>query len=206
MKKGAWIAWILTIGLALNVISISASEFKRGDANSDSNVNIADAIYILNYLFAKGNSPTCLDAGDVNDDGILNIADSIFLLQYLFNKGKAPNSPFLEKGWDGTFDGLSCGSSAGIVSCKENDLACCKESSVNVIKRQNDKLYCYKVDSSLLKPFETRLIYAEDEFVDECGKMLVGYDIALKNGDLLMHYSVPGYEKIKESYSEIEAE
>jgi hypothetical protein len=40
--------------------------FIRGDANADTGVDIADAIFTLSYLFAKGTPPSCLDAADAN--------------------------------------------------------------------------------------------------------------------------------------------
>lgn len=82
--------------------------FLRGDANSDSRLDIGDAIFILNYLFQNGPSPSCMDAADLNDDGAVNIADPIFLLNYQFRDGQAPPEPFPEEGTDPTTDGLSC--------------------------------------------------------------------------------------------------
>ncbi len=63
--------------------------FRRGDANSDGRVNIADAIIILNHLFPTrpvvGDGPLpCPDAADFDDDGIVELTDPIVLLSYLF--------------------------------------------------------------------------------------------------------------------------
>ena len=58
--------------------------FIRGDANQDGRVDISDAIAILTYLFAGGQSATCADAMDVDDTGVLEITDGIRLLTYLF--------------------------------------------------------------------------------------------------------------------------
>jgi hypothetical protein len=63
-----------------------------GDANGDKGGNIADAIHLLGYLFAKGAAPTCAKAADANDDDTLNIADAISILGYLF-AGGAMNAP-----------------------------------------------------------------------------------------------------------------
>ncbi len=65
-------------------------QIRRGDANNDGSVNIADAIYELNNLFGDGADPTCLETADVNGDNAFNIADAIFLLNNLFGDGPPP--------------------------------------------------------------------------------------------------------------------
>ncbi len=66
-----------------------AEVFVRGEANDDGQVNIADAIFILTFLFGGGEAPPCPDAADANDDGALNVADAIKLLGHLFG-GEGP--------------------------------------------------------------------------------------------------------------------
>lgn len=82
--------------------------FRRGDANGDGNLDLADAVKILGYLFTD-NSLLCLDAADGNDDGGIDLADAIVVLTYLFdNQGPLP-APFDECGTDLTpDDGLDC--------------------------------------------------------------------------------------------------
>ncbi len=67
--------------------------FKRGDANRDGSVNIADAVYILQNLFASGPAILCPDAADANDDEGVNIADAVYILQNLFADGPAIPAP-----------------------------------------------------------------------------------------------------------------
>jgi hypothetical protein len=87
--------------------------FVRGDTNTDSAIDIADAIFTLSYLFAEGPAPSCLDSADANDDGALDIADAIALLSHLFaNAGDLP-APFGECGIDPTLDELGCLEYAG---------------------------------------------------------------------------------------------
>ena len=85
-------------------------EFVRGDANGDSGVNIADAIFLLGQLFVpNAQSSTCADSTDFNDDGSVNIADAIYLLNGLFTPtGSDPPAPFPTCGQDPTSDGLDC--------------------------------------------------------------------------------------------------
>ena len=76
------------------------TRFVRGDVNQDAVVDIADAIALINYLYAKGPRPLCLDAADANDDAYLgsrtgiDIADVMALLGYLFVRGPALPPPF----------------------------------------------------------------------------------------------------------------
>ncbi len=81
--------------------------FVRGNANSASPVDLADVIFLLQYLFSMGTSPTCLDTGDINDDGQIDISDTITLLNYLFTDGAPPANPFPGCGLDGTPDSFA---------------------------------------------------------------------------------------------------
>ena len=68
----------------------SAPEYMHGDANSDQILDLADAIYLLNYLFKGANPPVPLNAGDANCDGPVDLADVIYLLNYLFKGANPP--------------------------------------------------------------------------------------------------------------------
>ncbi|NIN00825.1 MAG: hypothetical protein GTO24_22910 [candidate division Zixibacteria bacterium] len=65
----------------------------RGDANGDGQVNVSDALYMLNYLFRHGPPPVSFEAGDANCDDDHGAMDVIFLLNYLFRGGPAPGCP-----------------------------------------------------------------------------------------------------------------
>jgi hypothetical protein len=87
--------------------------FRRGDANGDGAMDIADGIIILGYLFGTS-AIDCFDAADANDDGNLNIADAIATLAALFNGGPLPPSPGPNNcDLDPTDDFLGCGSYDG---------------------------------------------------------------------------------------------
>ncbi len=68
----------------------TAPEFMHGDANGDQFIDLADAVYLLNYLFKGDNPPVPLEAGDANCDGIVELADVIYLLNYLYKGGDPP--------------------------------------------------------------------------------------------------------------------
>ena len=82
--------------------------FKRCDANADGEVNIADVMPILMFLFGGVQEPLCLDAADANDDGNLDIADVIRILDFLFGTAKILPDPFDSCGADPTRDDLGC--------------------------------------------------------------------------------------------------
>ena len=81
--------------------------FVRGDGNADGEIDLADPIYNLDYLFGEGPS-VCLDAQDTNDDGTVNIADPVYNLTYQFSMGPPPPLPFPDCGPDATADILGC--------------------------------------------------------------------------------------------------
>ncbi len=62
----------------------------RGDANCDGKIDIADIIYLINYLFIGGPPPLLLVQGDANADEIIDIGDVVYLINYLFIDGPPP--------------------------------------------------------------------------------------------------------------------
>ncbi len=83
--------------------------FRRGDANGDGLIDIADPIYLLYWLWSDPWDPQwCFEAWDANDDGMINLADPIRILSLLFARGAPLPPPFPECGWDETRDKLTC--------------------------------------------------------------------------------------------------
>jgi bacillopeptidase F len=70
--------------------AVSAVLLKHGDADGSGIINIADVVFLLNYLFVNGPPPVPLLAGDANCDGVVNDADVVYLINYLFVNGPAP--------------------------------------------------------------------------------------------------------------------
>lgn len=83
--------------------------FRRGDANVDGQVNIADVSYISNWLSLGGPRPRCMDAADGNDDGRVDISDVKFIASWYSSGTKAPPAPGpYTKGLDPTTDLIYC--------------------------------------------------------------------------------------------------
>ena len=79
--------------------------FRRGDCNSDEDVDLSDALCILNWLFQFGAAPDCQAAVNTNGDsrGLLDLSDAIYLLNFLFLGGPAPVAPYPDCG-EGTLE------------------------------------------------------------------------------------------------------
>jgi len=110
---GIWASWIVVwyqggIGIAdppvrteISPISIADGALRirptklvqRGDANSDGQLDLSDALTVLTYLFLGGALPECGGAADFNLDGELDITDPIAMLSTLFLGGPVPNGP-----------------------------------------------------------------------------------------------------------------
>jgi hypothetical protein len=69
--------------------------FKRGDCNNNGSVNaLSDALFLLQYGFSGGTTPTCLTACDTNNNNNVNaLSDGLALLQWGFSGGTTPPSP-----------------------------------------------------------------------------------------------------------------
>jgi len=80
-----------------------ATDFIRGDANSDGNVTISDVTRTLAWLFLGGGEPECVNSADSDDNGYFpNITDGVTTLNTLF-LGNLPHlSPFPAPGPDPT--------------------------------------------------------------------------------------------------------
>jgi len=93
------------------------AQFRRGNANNDPKVDIADAIWIINELVRSGPTTLCQDAADANDDGVVDVSDAVYLINYQFQPPTAPNpdpappGPFPDCGPDPTDDTVGCADS-----------------------------------------------------------------------------------------------
>jgi len=63
-----------------------------GDANSDGGADVADAVFVLLFLFAGGASPLCDRSADPNGDGRIDLSDPVHLLNHLFREGPRPSN------------------------------------------------------------------------------------------------------------------
>ncbi|MBN1418267.1 MAG: proprotein convertase P-domain-containing protein [Planctomycetes bacterium] len=86
---------------------IHIANLVRGELNGDGGFDVADAVWILMYMFADGDL-ACETVADIDDNGLIDLADPILLLSYLFDDGVPPAEPFATPGHDPTPDDLRC--------------------------------------------------------------------------------------------------
>jgi hypothetical protein len=61
-----------------------------GDANLDGNVDVGDAVYIINYVFLGGPPPPWICKADTNGDGDIDVGDAVYVVNYVFRYGPPP--------------------------------------------------------------------------------------------------------------------
>jgi len=61
-----------------------------GDANSDGQANVGDAVFIVSYVFKGGAPPNCMLESDANGDCYVNVADAVYMVGYCFKDGHIP--------------------------------------------------------------------------------------------------------------------
>jgi hypothetical protein len=64
--------------------------FNCGDAGMDYQLNVGDAVYLINFVFKGGPAPYPLCVGDANGDQATNVGDAVYLINHIFKGGPAP--------------------------------------------------------------------------------------------------------------------
>jgi hypothetical protein len=73
-----------------DTLSFMVAVYVCGDANSSSEVDIDDVVYLINYIFSGGLPPDPIESGDANCAGGVDIDDVVWLIAYIFSGGNAP--------------------------------------------------------------------------------------------------------------------
>jgi PKD repeat protein len=83
------------------------TRFIRGNVNQQGDIDIADTVCILTYLFGLPGQPCkdtlipqCIEAANANDQGSVDIADAVWVLNYLFAQKAPPPAPFPDCDFD----------------------------------------------------------------------------------------------------------
>lgn len=61
-----------------------------GDVNQNGGVDLADVVFLINYLFKNGPAPTYPPCADPNIDCSVSLVDVVYLINYLFRDGPDP--------------------------------------------------------------------------------------------------------------------
>ncbi len=75
-------------------ITVPSDEYDCGDVNdADGAIDIADLVYLVDYMFTGGPEPPIMCQADMNADGAIDIADLVYLVDYMFQGGPPPVEP-----------------------------------------------------------------------------------------------------------------
>jgi Dockerin type I domain len=81
----------IVINVQLTVSEAPTCQGRCGDANGDVDVNVSDAVWIINYVFVGGDPPVpILACGDANTDAAVNVSDAVWIINYVFVGGDPP--------------------------------------------------------------------------------------------------------------------
>ncbi|MGE3163381.1 MAG: hypothetical protein AB7O52_00595 [Planctomycetota bacterium] len=83
-----------TVGGVVSVEEVVDVAYLRGDANSDGGIDIADGIWILNFLWQGGPASPCAASQDANGDGMGDTSDAMYIIFYQLLDGPAPVGNF----------------------------------------------------------------------------------------------------------------
>lgn len=75
------------LAILYNIIN---ADFICGDINRDSEINLLDLLFAIDYLYNMGTLPYPPDASDVNADRSINLLDIMYLINFLYG---SPNGP-----------------------------------------------------------------------------------------------------------------
>jgi hypothetical protein len=93
-EMGAWIASFSATDSCGSVgthrLSIEVGTLYCGDCTGGGAIDLADAVYLVGYLYKQGLPPEPLCRGDANCDGVADIGDLVALINYLYKHGTAP--------------------------------------------------------------------------------------------------------------------
>ncbi|MCK4857263.1 MAG: hypothetical protein KAT58_04795, partial [candidate division Zixibacteria bacterium] len=74
-----------------DTIDLVCCDWLPGDADYNGMYNIADVVYLIDYIFAAGAPPMpVVLAGDADCNGLVNVADIVHLISYIFGGGPVP--------------------------------------------------------------------------------------------------------------------
>ncbi len=68
----------------------TGAEYLCGDVDDNGRVDITDAVFIVNYIFAGGATPDPIASGDVDCNARVDITDAVYLVNFIFAGGTAP--------------------------------------------------------------------------------------------------------------------
>jgi len=68
----------------------TGADYLCGDVDDNGRVDITDAVFIVNYIFAGGAAPDPMASGDVDCNARVDITDAVYLVNFIFAGGTVP--------------------------------------------------------------------------------------------------------------------
>jgi len=81
---------------AFDVNVYECATYICGDVSGDGLVELADVVYLINYLYKNDLPPQCAPTtacADPNSDGVVEVGDVVYLINYLYKSGTPPCNP-----------------------------------------------------------------------------------------------------------------
>ncbi|MFH1699952.1 MAG: M1 family aminopeptidase [Candidatus Zixiibacteriota bacterium] len=72
------------------IVVTDAITDRPGDANNDGDVNVGDAVFLINHVFKGGPPPEVPNWADANADCAVNVGDAVYLINHVFKGGTPP--------------------------------------------------------------------------------------------------------------------
>ena len=76
---------------AIDSLPSCGPAFACGDCNGDGRITVADATYLVSYIYRGGPAP--IGSGDVNLDARITVADATYIVSYIYRGGPEPCNP-----------------------------------------------------------------------------------------------------------------
>jgi len=83
-------ALLLCAGLLARADLPAAGPNVAGNCNGDLRLDLADGVFLLQFLFTGGTRPECRPRCDFEGDGALDVSDAVALIAYLVQGGASP--------------------------------------------------------------------------------------------------------------------
>ena len=91
---GVWIcSFLLSDSCGAEVtdsVAIEVGMLFCGDCTGDGEINLADVVCLIGYLYRQGTPPDPLCKGDATGDGSIDVADVVVMVNYLFRGSWSP--------------------------------------------------------------------------------------------------------------------
>ena len=152
----------------------------KGDANGDGIIDVADIVYMVNYIMEKPATDFVVENADMDDDGVIDVADITLVVKAIMNsdspslsRGQLKNGAMLRNLSNGTC-ALNCTNAANYVAA-QFEVTVPADSEISEIKLNDSRMNGHQVIWHQIAPNRYRVvIYSANNhaFVGNKGDLL----------------------------------